>query len=44
MFCRGGNLNDFEAYDREKMISWLFAMLPSLINNNRLTLKTRVSA
>jgi len=42
MFCRGGNLEDFEAYDRDKLISWLFAMLPSLINKDRLTLKTRV--
>lgn len=44
MFCRGGNLEDQEAYDREKLINWLFAMLPSLINKDRLTIKTRASA
>jgi len=36
IYCRGGNIDDFEAYDREKLINWLFAMLPCLINNDRL--------
>jgi|688.fasta_scaffold190636_3 hypothetical protein len=30
MFCRGGNLQNYQAYDRQRLVDWLAARLPSL--------------